>query len=282
MASAHYRKEDMKRALIIKTGRCETFNRGVSNLSISLGDVVRSTPVLHLLKDYEVHWRTSPAAAIPLLIHIPLIKKIHYSDNNLNLHWDIIVNLEWSLESCALASDLAGPETSLVGYALEDGKAKLTRACSERGWSERLFSLFGEKWNGEPYFISQIDVDIQTNLEQVFLNSRVGPKIPEKSWNGWNALKRKIEDMGLQTKSQRDCRLASYMLELKRASFIISTDSLGLHIALALNKPVLGLFGPTNGQEVSGLEHYIQRSRMDEISPEEVFEEFKSLWQRSL
>jgi heptosyltransferase-2 len=60
---------------------------------------------------------------------------------------------------------------------------------------------------------------------------------------------------------------------------LVSSDSLGLHIALALGIPVVGLFGPTSAKEVHfyGKSSVLQKESMSQILPQEVFEEISKI-----
>src|SRR3990172_9144874 len=62
------------KVLIIKLGYSETFDKEISRIS-SLGDVLRSTVVLHLFKNDDVAWLTDEKAA-PLLYQNPFINRV--------------------------------------------------------------------------------------------------------------------------------------------------------------------------------------------------------------
>ena len=66
--------------------------------------------------------------------------------------------------------------------------------------------------------------------------------------------------------------MQEYMYWIGSCGKIVSTDSLGLHIALAMEKPLVGLFGPTPSSEVHANNNtcYIQVQKTDEIEPETV------------
>ena len=52
----------MAKVLIIKLGYSETMDAGISKVT-SLGDVLRSTVILHRFKDDQVTWLVDEAAA---------------------------------------------------------------------------------------------------------------------------------------------------------------------------------------------------------------------------
>jgi len=273
----------MQRILIIKTGYSETFRPDLTYASVSFGDILRSTPILHLFKGDEVHWLTD-IKAVPLLYGIKEIAKIHLV-NTLDVlglqtySWDAIINLESSRGACQLVNDLINPCTELIGYYFDREKQRIftTAPCSGTNWSERLFSLFKKKWKGESYFIPH--KKIKTRKGMIFLNRSVGPKLPEKQWEGWDDLEKLFKKNGFSTGSQQSTVIEEFIDEIQMSCYVVSTDSLGLHIALALKKPVLGLFGPTQAKEVAGLKFYIQRD-LSSITPQEVFKEVKSHYEK--
>jgi heptosyltransferase-2 len=271
----------MQRVLIIKTGYCETFRPDLTYAAVSFGDVLRTTPILHLFRDQEVHWLTD-IKAVPLLYGLKEISKIHLV-NTLDVlgletyQWDRIVNLESSRGACQLAKKLMQPHSKFVGYYYDREEIHISSPYSGNSWSEKLFSLFGEKWNDQPLLLPHRLIKKEKGL--IFLNKGVGPKLPEKRWDRWASLRDKIEAIGLETESQKSIAIEDFVDEISRSEFMISTDSLGLHIAIALGIPVLGLFGPSLADEVSGLKHYLQVTSLETLSSEDVFTLFEKLYE---
>lgn len=270
----------MYKVLIIKTGYCETFRPDLTYAAVSFGDVLRATPILHLFRDQEVHWLTD-IKAVPLLYGLKEISKIHLV-NTLDVlgletyQWDKIVNLESSRGACQLAKKLMQPHSKFVGYYYDREEIRISTPYSGSNWSEKLFSLFGETWKGQPLLLSHRSLKKEKGL--VFLNRAVGPKLPEKKWDGWDKLESNITYIGLKTCSQKSLVIEDFVDEIYRSEFMISTDSLGLHIAIALGIPVLGLFGPSSAVEVAGINRYIQVKDLKELSAQCVFDEFMGMY----
>jgi len=268
------------KALLIKTGYKETFRPDLVYSSVSYGDILRSTVILHVLKEYEVHWLTD-IKAVPLIFGIKNIKEIHLV-NTLDVlglktySWDLIINLESSRGACQLSNELMQPQTKFIGYYLDVKKQKILTKPLYKGinWSEKLFSLFNLRWKNEPYLIPHTNCQIQKNL--VFLNKLVGPKLPQKKWDGWDNLEKLLRNNGFNTSEQKSQVIEDFIKEIQKAEFVISTDSLGMHIALALNKIVLGIFGPTDAREVSGLKHYL-KGNLPKLKAEKVFKKFMEI-----
>jgi heptosyltransferase-2 len=77
--------------------------------------------------------------------------------------------------------------------------------------------------------------------------------------------------------------LYDYIDWINSCKKLVTNDSLGLHIALALGKPVVALFGPTNAKEVYMYNNskYIQKSNINAIKPEEVLDVFIDITKNS-
>jgi heptosyltransferase-2 len=67
----------------------------------------------------------------------------------------------------------------------------------------------------------------------------------------WKRLEKMLLDEGYSVSWQQGrSNLYEYMDWLNSCRLIISSDSLGLHLAFALNRKTIGLFGPTDPKEV--------------------------------
>ena len=84
-----------RKILIIKTGSSELLDSTSQSKQISLGEVFRTTCILHLYKNDSVSWLTS-REAIPLLKNNPHISKLYITDeiDRLEKYYDLIINLE--------------------------------------------------------------------------------------------------------------------------------------------------------------------------------------------
>jgi len=257
------------KVLIIKLGYSETFDKEVSRVS-SLGDVIRSTVILHLFKNDDVTWLTDEKA-IPLLFSNPYLKRILTYDFTTVLQlqneiFDVVVNLEKVPGICAMADTIKAWKrfgfrfNPLSGVAdcymfaenaMEMVSNDIHKQSHNRTWQECLYDLFGIKWKGEEYVLgytpsSKEEYDIGFNF-------RVGEKWPTKAWkiDHWKQLEKLCGSKGLSVSWQEGVdNIYHYIDWLNKCRIIVSNDSLGLHLALALRKRVLGLFGSTSDKEV--------------------------------
>lgn len=301
-----------ERVLIIKLGFSETLVGEISRKT-SLGDVLRSTVLLHLYKDAHVTWLVDEKA-LALLKDNPYIERIMPYDLTSVLQlqaerFDTIINLEKVAGVCALADSLKGwkrygfrfnPDSgTAMAY---DGSQHALRLCRDQKdklanphyWEELLFEMVGGKWQGEGPVLgytpsSQIRFDIG-------FNHNVGNKWPIKAWpmEHWKELETLVKDKYTVSWQEGLESIEHYMEWINSVRVLVTNDSLGLHIAHALDKKIIALFGPTLSSEVyvkNGVKllpeekfdcipclstECIQpRSCMYDISPRTVFDEIE-------
>ncbi len=262
----------MKKVLIIKLGYSETIDSEIGRIS-SLGDVLRTTVILHAFKDDNVTWLVDEKA-YPLLENNPYIKRILIYDTTSVLQlqserFDTVINLEKVPGICALA-DLV-KAWRRYGFRFDEikGEAEAYDNCSnifslcknlndkrllKDSWQETLLKLVNTIWEGQEYILGYQPKTIN-NYFNVGLNWEVGNKWPNKSWSisNWNSL---IEMMTENTdfpytysKQEGLNSIYEYIDWINSCKLIVTNDSLGLHIALALRKQVIVLYGPTNPNE---------------------------------
>ena len=278
------------KVLIIKTGHTEILDKENNLRVMSLGDVLRATPLLHLYKNNHVTWVTDQGA-FPLLEGNPYIARLLPYDFTttmqlLSEEFDIVVNLEKIPGICALADKIRA-RFSRYGFTFNTqtgsseaydkaknvfslGSEKENKMQNQRPVQELLFELVGEEWKGEDYILGY-----KPKTKEVYdigLNNFVGTKWPIKAWpmKNWERLEELFRKDGFSVTRQDKAgtnvltNLHFYMDWINSCKLLITNDSLGLHIALALKKKVIGLFGPTPYKEF----HFYDRGAV--ILPEPI------------
>jgi len=314
-----------RKVLIIKPGYSEILDGKTNSRIVSLGDVLRTTPLLHLYHNEQVTWVTDPQA-FPLLEHNPLIHRLLPFDfltaSQLTAEeFDFVINLEKIPGVCAL-SDSVRARKARYGFTFntQTGEAEpydraydvlavsantAAKKQNNRPVQELLFEMVGAKWNGE-----ELSLGYKPRTAEKFdvaLNTQVGRKWPIKAWPNehWDFLEKKLVQEGMKVTRQDELKdgirvnkftnLESYMDWIHSARIIVTNDSLGLHLGIAMKKDVLGLFGPTLGSEIcfynrgeaivsdSGCAYMpcfrakcrLEESCMTDITPERVLEKVK-------
>lgn len=257
----------MAKVLIIKLGYSETLDPEISKTS-SLGDVLRTTVILYPFKDDQVTWLVDQAA-YPLLENNPFIKRILLFDlaSVLQLQrerFDTVINLEKVPGICALADSISAWKR--YGFRFDEvrGEAEAYDRCeyifdlckdadlkrTHRGnWQQMLLEVVGGKWEGQEYILGYKPRTAE--IHDIGLNWAVGSKWPNKAWpkEHWDELKKLMEGEYTYSMQQGLDSLHAYMDWINSCRLLVTNDSLGLHIALALRKKVVVLYGPTNPNE---------------------------------
>jgi len=265
----------MKKVLIIKLGYTETLENALS-FTASLGDVLRTTVILHFFKGDEVSWLVDEKAA-GLLADNPFISRVLTYDAGsfarlTQEKFDVVINLEKLPEICLLAESIecvtylgfrighgggAADEATrrLTELALNTDKRRQSREC----WQKILADALGEVWDGQPYVLGYRPT---TPVRyDVGFNWATGSKWTNKAWNeeNWRALDTLLKDTCSVSWQRGLSSISEYVDWINSCRLLVTSDSLGLHIALALGKRVVALFGPTSPHEIYfyGLGSYI-------------------------
>lgn len=263
---------DRKRVLIIKPGYSETLDPDTSGI-VSLGDILRTTVILHLFPSdqYHVTWLADQKGASLLrgnpFIHRLLLINPFTPHLLLSEGFDIVINFEKEPAICAVADRI--PAWRRYGFRLDhdtheavaydnadealsfttDPDAKRNKAKS---WSSILYEMLGHEYQGQPYVLGyKPRTEI---LYDVGFNHLIGAKFPLKRWPeaNWQALHDDLTQDYSVCWQQGANDIEDYIDWIASCRMLVSNDSLGLHIALALGKPVVALFGPTIASEVEG------------------------------
>ena len=259
--------------LVIKLGYSETLDSEIGKIP-SLGDVLRTTPILSALKDKypysDITWLVAEEAH-PLLTNNEYLDRILIWDNFvpfqlLKERFDILINLEKIPGVCAIADMV----DAWVKYGFRFDSQTGTYSAYEKGldflnyiqnknsekktndyWQKVLIEMIGETWTGQEYILGYKPKTTATY--DIGLNYKSGSKwltkaMPMEKWNELESLLLRENYKISWQEGLND--LYEYIDWLNSCRCIITQDSLGLHIAIALKKKVVGIFGPTSFKEV--------------------------------
>jgi len=287
--------------LIIKLGFSETLDEEISRFS-SLGDVLRTTPILPTLKEKY------PNSSITWLVDdVPyaLLKGNEYIDRILvwdsfvgfqlmEERFDIVINLEKIAGLCAITNRINAWKKygfrfdEMTGkYDVYEGSEYAFDLCTKHEmkknnnkiWQEVLIEMVGGKWENQPYILGYKPKSKEIN--DVGFNYKVGPKFPNKAWDdrNWKELEIKLNSENFSVSWQEGlANLYEYIDWINSNKVLVTSDSLGLHIALALGKKVVAMFGPTSSKEVCFYSsEVLDKNSMQDISVEEIYERIKKL-----
>ncbi len=257
-----------EKVLIIKVGYSETLDREIS-AQTSYGDVLRTTVLLHIFRDAHVTWLVDKKA-VPILGNISEIDRLLVPDPLTILqlqaeHFDTVINLEKVPGLCALADSIkawrrfgfrfdnrlgcaeAYDGTHEVLYLCNDIK---TKRSNRKFAQEVLFEMVGKKWGGEEYiFAYRPSGDVKYDIG---FNHTVGNKWPTKAWpmEKWKELEKRLAGRFSISWQQGLDNMEDYFEWINSCRMIVTNDSFGLHLGLAMKKKIVALFGSTNHSEV--------------------------------
>lgn len=261
-------KPQVEKLLIIKLGYSETLDPEISQVS-SLGDVLRTTVILHHFRGCHVTWLVD-AKAKPLLEKNPHIDRILPYDLTSVLQlqserFDTVINFEKVPGVCALADSIRAWRRFGFRFDEETGTASAYDRCEQaftlcqdpdlkrthgQPWQKLLLEAIGAQWTEQPYVLGY--TPNVTVTHDVGLNHAVGSKWPTKAWpeSNWKQLADGLTSSDYSVTWQEGFDdLHTYIDWIQSCRTLITCDSLGLHIALALGKRVVVLYGPTNAFE---------------------------------
>jgi len=253
----------MSRVLIVKPGYAPGLATEVTR-RVSLTSVLRATVLLNLFDGDEVTWVTS-AEAVPLVKGARNVRHAIPYDAEASLAlsyqtFDRVVNLEPSWEFCALAHSvdarlrrgftLDGCGEHVVALpgaerALDMERAPLGCPGEARPPQQVLYEVMGKDWRGEPLVLGYCP-----NVPETFdvgLNRRAPGADDTRRWpmHAWDALETTLAErytVRHEGHTRDVCDLIDWIASCR---IVVSGDDLGLMLALALGKRVVGLFGPT-------------------------------------
>jgi heptosyltransferase-2 len=259
--------------LIIKLGYSETLDAEIGK-HVSLGDVLRTTPILSALKDKypvsHISWLVSENAE-PLISHNKYIDRVLVWDMFVPFQlqaekFDLLINLEkvpgicafsdkidaWNKYGFRFNSDTGHYDGYEQGLEFLDYiNQKEIGNISDNYWQKSLIELLGLKWNNQNYILGYKPKTKE--IYDVGLNFEVGKKWPQKAMSikKWKELAAKLELESLTCSWQEGLdSIHEYIDWINSCKIIVTQDSLGLHLALALEKKVIALFGPTSPDEI--------------------------------
>lgn len=255
------------KVLIIKTGVTELLTEEEAGPP-SLGEILRATCILHEYKKSSVTWVTAKSA-LPLLPGKPLLARalVYCEETRQSLareSFDQIINLERCSSTSKWAEALAASTGAELRTVLDaDGalaeplpvelNGKRNSATTEEVYQARLFRILGLEWSGQRYALPASAKSNAAAKIHVGFNHAVGKKWPIKAWpmERWNELAGHCDKSDISYSFQEGFdNLEHYIEWIQRHQLLVTNDSLGLHLALALDRSVIALFGPTRSEDI--------------------------------
>lgn len=240
--------------LIIKTGHSEVFNESTHSEVVSLGDVLRCFYLLNHFSKQYVTWLASENC-LELFERFQPNLNIIINFNGITLEdFEVIVNLEKDPE---ILNWISG-HPKVFGFTKRNEILTVNFNSGERlSFEEALLSLehknscFNTKLNKVLGIKDKHKKDEDKKLKGniIGLNWKVGSKWPEKRLGSkfWKDLELELKKINYKVSWQEGFEdIKEYIEWINSCDYIITLDSLGLHLAKSLSKETVVLFGPTN------------------------------------
>lgn len=287
--NCNYYKPSKEKILIIKLG--------------AAGDVIRTTPLLHPLKnkypDSLIYWLTYSPELVPQ--NNSFNEKI-FADRILNFNlqnilllkeikFDILINLDKDKEAIAIANSIQA--NNKFGYSIKDGVCFPINESSNhkyitglfdevskkntKSYLEEIFEMCGYKFKREKYILPinkdfDLDWDIDKSKKVVGLNTGCGSRWTSRLWKDeyWieliKLLINKNYDVILLGGKQEDEKnkyysnnsgakyfghydLNIFINLVNKCDIVVTQVTMGLHIAIGLDKKVILLNNIFNRNE---------------------------------
>lgn len=240
----------------------------------AMGDVLRTTSILNVL-DGPVTWVTRQAS-LPLLEKSPGIAELLTLEDAPTVlqgrKFDFVACLDDEPEACALVDLVQWKDRT--GAYMQDGSVKYTdsaapwndmgllsrfgkekadelKRLNTRSFQEFLFGMFGKTFQGEEY-LTGWELQVAPR-RRIGIEMRADARWRWKRWIQYPALAERLlkEHCEVFFFEQRS-DLRDFIDDVNSCGLVVTGDTLTMHIALALQKRVISVFGPTSAPEIHG------------------------------
>ncbi len=243
----------------------------------AIGDVLRTTPILHIL-DGEIDWLVK-ASALEILdrsrVNIHLYENSKDLETIMEKEYDIVLSLDDDEKALNIASLVKIKAKKFIGaflnkqgipdYTHESSpwfdmsliskygkeKADYLKFSNRKTWQEFLFEMMGFKFRGEKYILPK-DIPIKPTVRGLIgIEKRASDRWPTKIWNKYDELTYLLERDGLEIRffQQRES-FKEYIIDISECEMVISGDTLAMHVSMALGKKTIALFTCTSPWEI--------------------------------
>jgi len=238
------------------------------------GDVVRTTTLLNKLPG-DIYWVTSDDNLVLLADNQRLSRAVSWKQVSdlLQIEFDLIINLEDSFEVAKLLGQFKYKE--LFGAYLSDSnnveytgnasswfdlslvsrfgrsKADELKLRNRKSYQEIIFSCLGYIFEDDRYFLPRIT---RSDLAgDVAIANTAGHVWPMKRWAFYDELKVKLKDAGYVVNFLPVRKtLLEHIADVQSHKYLVSGDTLPMHIALGSGIKCVTIFQCTSPWEIHG------------------------------
>lgn len=186
----------------------------------ALGDVIRTTPLIHKIKEIYPSWKIWWLTYSPDILPDSIDKKFTYNAESIEIikavHYNIAINLDKDLQAGGLINNISADKK--FGFTLKNGVPAAINELAEhkfitglfddanmantKSYVEEIFEICGWKFEGQEYILD-CDTSIQWDLMNegkkiVGLNTGCGDRWVSRLWSddNWIELITKLQNHG--------------------------------------------------------------------------------------
>lgn len=248
----------MNQLLIIKCG--------------AAGDVVRTTTLLHPFAGWEIDWLVAKENS--MLLPTSRLRSVYDDPDRLSgeVTYDLVINLEDDTEYVNTVCARVRAHTIFGAYACSDGSLAYTpdaagwfdmglisryglaranelKFKNRRSYQEIIFEGLGLHFNGEPYVMPD-QIPASPLAGDIAVAPTAGKRWPMKNWAYIDDL---ISELSLSYRVNvlpvRPTML-EHLADINNHVYVISPDSLPMHLAIGVGKPCMAIFPCTSPWEI--------------------------------
>ena len=247
---------DKQSVLIINHGFSDGMGP-VAGSGVHYSDVFRSTCLLEDCRGKHVTWITSRCAE-DLFIENHLVDDLILADHPGEIpfeptqRFDELINLENRRDWVEFSHDVrVNHRYGYLGQTGVNGNGRL-RGTGAGGctYQERLYRFLGRQWQGQRWVLGYVPQISQ--MYEVGLNRVVAPEESLENWprRRWQQLHNHLRGEYVVSRPLALDSIREYIDWLASCRVVVTGDSLGLYLAVALGKKVVALVGTQGAQEV--------------------------------
>lgn len=236
------------------------------------GDVLRTSSLLNKLPG-EIYWVTSNDNLILLADNQKITRSVSWGQASdlANIKFDLVINLEDSFEVAKLLRQFRCKELFGAYLNISDSveytessrdwfdlslisrfgrsKADELKLLNRRSYQELIFTSLGYTFQDDKYFLPKTTVS--GLVGDVAIANTAGPVWPMKKWAYYDELKLKLEGDGyvVNILPYRNTVL-EHIADVQNHKYLISGDSLPMHIALGSGMKCVTIFQCTSPWEI--------------------------------
>lgn len=203
---------------------CSYFDPTDRNILIiklgAIGDVIRTTPLLHKLKEEYPHARIWWLTQTPEILPASVDRKLKFSAASVTslyaIEFDLVINLDKDLEACAmtyrinartkkgftLANGVCAPIDEDARHKFLTGIFDDLNKANTKHYVKEMFEVGGYEWNGEEYILDAAPQDFGLDHSKpiIGLNTGCGGRWTSRLWpdESWIALALTLQGNGMQ------------------------------------------------------------------------------------